>query len=88
MSFNVNASKYLLAEVVCFQDGLGFLLYKSILRLWILNSQIGISFLMDFAWPSKHGFQLLRLREPSADGLGELHSIRPGKLGSLKDSRI
>ena len=44
MSFNVNASKYLLAEVVCFRDGLGFLLSKSTLGHWILNSQSDLHF--------------------------------------------
>lgn len=51
MSFNVNASKYLLAEVVCFQHGLGFLLYKSTLGHGILNSQSDLYFFSHL-----HGF--------------------------------
>lgn len=44
MSFNVNTSKYLLAEVVCFQDGLVFLPSKSTLGQWTLNSSSDLRF--------------------------------------------
>lgn len=89
MSFNVNPGEYLLAEVVCFQAGLGLL---SLLKhLGALAFKLTVSaFLLSFAslgLPSANP-RLLRLREPSADGSGvtSRHTARkPGR--GLENSR-
>lgn len=83
MSFNVNPGEYLLAEVVCFQAGLGLLSLPKHFGALDVKLNVRYAFLLSFATvcPSKRHPQLLRLREPSADGSGvtSRHSARkPG----------